>query len=140
MIRPAPMMGTPFGSPAIGTTADFITPNNMMYPAKTGMPTISTQMIQGPMMPAVNTMQTTSYQMFPPIIPAATTAAFVNQQPSVSIMPPPLSSRGLLNTGIRPMTPPIGMRPITPLLPPPSVMSGSRVIAQSRIMPTGCCP
>lgn len=144
MIRPTPLVGTPFNSNVIGTTANFITPNSIISP----IPGATTRIIP-PIMPTINTLQTTNYQTFPPIIPsAATTTTYIQQQPSVTIMEPPYSSRGLLNTGIRPITPPIGIRPITPPIgvrpitppiPPAEIIRGSR-IAPSRIISTGCCP
>ena len=127
-----------------GTTADFVSSNSMIIGG--GLPyqsqaRVLPPVITTPIVPTVNTMYTTqNYQVLPPV--AQTSTAFI-QQP-VSVIAPPLSSRGLLATGVRPITPPIGVGITTPQMVGPVMtpgFGGSRILNQSQvIVPPGCCP
>lgn len=144
MITPTPFVGTPFVPGVIGTTNNFISSNSAAFGGTVYQPTaqIMPPVITSPIVPAVSTIQTTqNYQVFPPIAP--TSATYFQQQP-VSIIAPPLSSRGLLATGVRPITPPMGVGFTSPQVVGPVVTPGlnnSRILNQSRIfVPPGCCP
>lgn len=138
MLGPTPFIGGPVSSTVVGTTTEFIPSNSMAYAGTIYQgPQMLPPVITSPIGPAVTAVQTTqNYQVFPPMLPTA----YV--QPPVTIVNPPLSSRGLLATGIRPITPPIGLT--TPqVVPLPGMgLAGSRILGNSRVViaPPGCCP